>query len=159
MLRFLKTSQPFKECLELLSHHVPAGEVHFRDLTGDHEPHKLLQSLSSIELKARITQIESIGSNFTRITILISGLFSSSKRAYEIIWSSERQGWTHPHGMGKSVHYYVPGHYIPQERTSPGMLISLCKRSRASYEEPFFPKAGPRCKTCQTALNELTAIK
>jgi hypothetical protein len=153
----LVSFETFGECLKFYSVHVPSGEICFRDSTEKHDPSSLLRRLSSKELKARIIGIESASNQPTRITIRILGFFSSSDRTYEMIWMPERQGWHHPDGGGKSIHYYVPQNAIANPPSvGPGLLVSLCKISWTGYDQPLWPE-GPKCKNCQKVLDALSA--
>jgi hypothetical protein len=163
MPRALIDYRTFKELVADYACYCRRGEVWFRDSSGDHAPHDLLHTLRSKELSARIIGFNAQGDQPTRLTVRVSGFFSSRNHEYELIWSPDRQGWGDPPSSGsRTIHYFVPRHSLTDPPyTSEGMLVSLCKRNWMTNDEPFWPTDPKysRCKTCQKRLDEIGRTK
>jgi hypothetical protein len=161
MRRLLIDYRTLRELLEDYARYCQPGEVWLRDSSGDHEPRELLHSLSSKELSARMSGFDAGDGRPTRITTRISGFFSSREQDYELIWSSERQGWTETASSGsRTIHYFVPRHCLSDPPyTVEGMLVALCKRNWTANDEPFWPTDPrySRCKMCQKRYDEINA--
>lgn len=149
--------QTLDQLLRDYATHSQPGDVVLRDATGDHQPAELLRSLSASDLRGRIVEI---GGDYGESWIVAqsASLFSGTRKRYSIHWSPDRQGWAFPNGFGRSIHYFVPRHYLDDPPLSgEGMLVSLCKRNYLETSHMFRPP-DPKysvCKTCERTLDKL----
>jgi hypothetical protein len=160
MGRLLIDYRNFGDLLSDYSTYCPEGDVWLVSGGQSFYPSALLKSSGDL-LKAKIVEIRGSGDAPTVISIEQKGLFSKKTSEYEIVWSSDRQGWGEPPSSGsKTIHYFVPRTYMEDPPyTAEGMLVSLCKRNWISNENPFFPEDDrfQRCKTCTKRLEAIVA--